>query len=49
METARKTINMTKETPYMEPMVHGSGRGGHGLGTGQLPVQSTQEQVPLEF
>jgi hypothetical protein len=37
----------------MEPMGHGSsGRGGgrpYGLGIGQLPLQSTQEQVPLEF
>jgi hypothetical protein len=47
--TGQETSNMTKETQYMEPMVHDSGRGGNGLGTGELPVQSKQEQVPLVF
>ena len=44
-----KTTNMTNETPYMEPTVHGSGIGGQGFGLGQLPEQSTHEHVPLVF
>lgn len=48
-EKTTKMINMTNETPYMLPTIHGSGRGGHGFGTGQLPEQSTHEHAPLEF
>ena len=48
-EKLRKTINMTNERPSILPMIHGSGNGGQGSGLGQLPVQSTQEHVPLVF
>ena len=44
-----KIINMPNETAYMEPTRNGSGIGGQSFGVGQLPEQSTQEQVPLTF
>jgi len=48
-EKERKMMSITNDRPSIEPMYHGSGNGGQGSGLGQLPVQSTQEHVPLVF
>ena len=49
LESTTKTISMINDNAYMEPIIAGSGSGGQGFGAGQLPVQSTQEHVPLVF
>ncbi len=49
MEITLKIIIITNQNPSRVPTSQGSGSGGQGLGAGQLPEQSTQEQVPLVF